>query len=204
MKKIFKLFGVLFSVVLMGAAVTACFPEDIDGPEDLGLGIKTVFPTKVVPGLEITVNGSGLSEITEVVFPEAVTVTNFKVVTDNMIRVVVPNGVQAGKLVVRNSSDTAESSQELSVGKTVINGYSKQEEEEIEGGSQISIYGKDLEFIASVEIFDEEGNSLLLLKDTEFYRKGTDNVTITLPKKMTDEDTVIVGKITTIDGKVFT
>ncbi|MCR5019297.1 MAG: IPT/TIG domain-containing protein, partial [Bacteroidales bacterium] len=203
MKKIFKYFGVLFSVALMGFAVTSCFPEDIDGPEEVGLGIKTVFPTKVVPGLEITVNGSGFNDVTEIVFPEEKSVTSFTKVTDNMLRVVVPNGVAAGKLIVKTDNDQAESSVELTVGKTVVKGFSSEEGTDINGGEQLTIYGEDLEFISSVEFFDPDGASLKLFKDTEFYRKGTSNVTVTLPKKMTEKDVVITGKITTIDGKTF-
>ena len=203
MKKIFKYFGVLFSVALMGFAVTSCFPEDIDGPEEVGLGIKTVFPTKVVPGLEITVNGSGFNDVTQIVFPEDKAVTNFTKVTDNMLRVVVPNGVAAGKLIVKTDNDQAESSVELTVGKTVVKGFSKEEDEVINGGDQLTIYGEDLEFISTVEFFGPDGASVKLIKDTEFYRKGTSTVIVTLPKKMSEEKTSITGKITTIDGKTF-
>jgi hypothetical protein len=203
MKKIFKLFGVLFSVALMGLAVSSCFPENIDGPEEVGLGIKTIFPTKVVPGLEITVNGSGFNDITEIVFPEEKSVTNFEKVTDNMLRVVVPAGVSAGKLIVKTENDQAESPVDLTVGNTVVKSFSAEEGAEINGGEQLTIYGDDLEFISSVEFFDPDGNSLKLLKDSEFYRKGTSTVVVTLPKKMAEADVVITGKITTIDGKVF-
>ena len=203
MKKIFKYFGVLFSVALMGFAVTSCFPEDIEGPESVGLGIKTVFPTKVVPGLEITVNGSGFNDVTEIVFPEEKSVTSFTKVTDNMLRVVVPKGVADGKLIVKTENDQAESSAELTVGNTVVKGFSSEEGTDINGGDQLTIYGEDLEFISSVEFFDPDGNSLKLIKDTEFYRKSTGNVIVTLPKKMAEKDVVITGKIKTVDGKVF-
>ena len=203
MKKIFKYFGVLFSVALMGLAVASCFPENIDGPEEVGLGIKSIFPTKVVPGLEITVNGSGFNDVTEIVFPEEKSVASFTKVTDNMLRVVVPAGVSAGKLVIKTENDQAESSVELTVGSTVVKGFSSEEGTDINGGDQLTIYGEDLEFISSVEFFDPDGASLKFFKDAEFYRKGTSNVTVTLPKKMTEKDVVITGKIKTIDGKVF-
>ena len=202
MKKIFKYLGVLLTASIM--AFAACTPTEIEEDIEVGLGIKTVFPTKVVAGVEMVVNGSGFSELTKVVFPENVEVTNFQVVTDNMIRVTVPAGVAAGKLVVSNGTENAESPVALTVGDTKISGYSKQDGEEIQGGEQLTIFGEDLEFISSIEILDEAGNQLLFVNDTDFYRKGTNNVMITLPKKMNEDDIVITGKVKTIDGKVFT
>ena len=198
MKKLFKYFGVILSAVL----VTACFNEQIDESAEVGLGIKTFFPSKVVAGLEMTINGSGYTDLTEIVFPEDVSVTNFKVVTDNMVRVTVPKNVAAGKIKVRTATDEAESKLELTVGNTEITGYSKQEGEEINGGEQLTIYGTDLEFISAVELFLAEDDSpLALIKDSDFYRKGTSTAAITLPKKLTEKDAVIKGKVYTYDGK---
>ena len=200
MKKIFKYFALFLSV----AFVTACFPEETDELTEVGLSVKTIFPTKVVAGMEMTVNGSGFSELTEVVFPADVSVTNFKIVTDNMIRVTVPKGLaeEGGKLIVKTATDQAESSMAITLGKTVISGYSKQEGEEINGGEQLTIYGTDLEFISAVELLLASDDSrLVYINDTDFYRKGTSNVAITLPKKLTEKQAVIKGKVYTVDGR---
>ena len=211
MKKIFK----YFVVILSAALATACFPEEVLEDAEVGLGIKTFFPTKVVSGLEMTINGSGFTNLTEIVFPgkaadaetaaEPVSVTTFKVVTDNMVRVTVPKNVGAGKIVVKTESDSAESRLEITVGDTQITGYSKQEGEEINGGEQLTIYGSDLEFISSVTLqFEVEGEAQsYVIKDTDFYRKGTSSVVIALPKKMTEKKAVISGKVKTIDGLEF-
>ena len=200
MKKIFKYFALFLSV----AFVTACFPEETDELTEVGLSVKTIFPTKVVPGMQMTINGSGFSELTEVVFPADVSVTNFKIVTDNMIRVTAPKGMaeEGGKLIVKTATDQAESSIAITVGKTVISGYSKQEGEDISGGEQLTIYGTDLEFISSVELLDADGNPNVI-KDADFYRKGTSSVIITIPKKNIFEGK-FAGKVNTIDGQVFT
>jgi len=200
MKKIFKYFGVFLSVALLGAA--ACTPSEIEESADLGLGIKTFFPTKVVAGQPMTINGSGFSDVREIVFPDGVTVTNFELVGGEMIRVTAPSGISAagGKLIVRSADDEAESLQELSLGKTVISGYSKQDGESITGGEQLTIYGQDLEFISSVELLDPDGNPLIL-QDEDFYRKGTSSVIITLPRKVFEG--TFIGKVYTFDGREF-
>ncbi len=200
MKKLFNYFCVLLTFALLGS-VSACI-ENIDAPEDLGLNIKVFFPTKVVPGVQMTINGSGFSNVKEIVFPDNVTVTSFKLVSDDMIRVTAPAGFSAGggKLILRTADDQAESRLPMTLGKTEISGYSKQAGESIQGGEQLTIYGKDLEFISGVELLDADGNPSLIT-DASFYRKGTSSVIIYIPKKVYEG--TFVGKVFTFDGKVF-
>ena len=199
MKKIFKYLGVLLSVAL----VWACTPAEIEESADLGLGIKVFFPTKVVAGQPMTINGSGFSDVREIVFPDGVSVTNFELVSGEMIRVTAPSGIsaQGGKIIVRSADDEAESRVELTLGQTVVSGYSKQDGETVDGGEQITIYGKDLEFISRVELLDTDGNPLIL-EDEDFYRKGTSTVVFTVPKT-TIFDGTFVGKVYTFDGREF-
>ena len=201
MKKIFKYLGVLLSVALMGA-FTACTVKENEESADLGLGIKVFFPTKVVAGQPMTINGSGFTDVREIVFPDGVAVSNFELVSGEMIRVTAPSGIAAegGKLIVRTADEQAESRVPLTLGRTVISGYSKQDGEEIQGGDQLTIYGEDLEFIYSVELLDPDGEPLVVTDDG-FYRKGTNTVIITIPKKVFEG--TYVGKLTTIDGRVF-
>ena len=201
MKKVFKYFGVLLSVALMGA-FTACNIQEESGSADLGLDIKVFFPTKVVAGQPMTINGSGFSDVKEIVFPGNVPVSNFELVSGEMIRVTAPVGIAAdgGNLIVRSADGQAESRVPLTLGNTVISGFSKMDGEEISGGEQFTIYGKDLEFISGVEIPDSEGNPYML-KDDLFYRKGTSTVIITIPKNVFE--CTFAGRIFTCDGKVF-
>ncbi|MBO4756987.1 MAG: IPT/TIG domain-containing protein [Bacteroidales bacterium] len=201
MKKIFKYFGIFLSVAMMGV-FTSCNIEEITESADLGLGIKVFFPTKVVAGQPMTINGSGFSDVREIVFPNGVTVSNFEIVSDDMIRVTAPSGIAAagGNLIVRTADEEAESRLPLTLGSTAISGYSKQEGESIKGGEQLTIYGKDLEFISSVELLDPDGNPLIL-QDEDFYRKGTSMVIITLPGKVFEGS--FAGKVYTFDGREF-
>ena len=201
MKKIFKYFGIFLSVAMLGV-FTSCNIEEITESADLGLGIKVFFPTKVVAGQPMTINGSGFSDVREIVFPNGVTVSNFEIVSDDMIRVTAPAGIAAsgGNLIVRTADEEAESRLPLTLGSTAISGYSKQEGESIKGGEQLTIYGKDLEFISSVELLDPDGNPLIL-QDEDFYRKGTSMVIITLPGKVFEGS--FAGKVYTFDGREF-
>ena len=201
MKKIFKNLGIVLSVALMGA-FTACQVEKENESADLGLGIKVFFPTKVVAGQPMTINGSGFSDVREIVFPGDVSVTGFELVSDEMIRVVAPAGISSGggKISVISSTDKAESRMPLTLGNTVISGYSKQDGEEIEGGQQLTIYGEDLEFITGVELLNADGEPEIV-GDELFYRKGTSTVIINIPKKVFEG--TFIGKLFTYDGKQF-
>ena len=201
MKKIIKYFGIVLSIALAGV-LTGCNPQLDNDTADLGLGIKVFFPTKVVAGQPMTVNGSGFMDAREIVFPDGVVVTSFEIVSDEMIRVTAPAGISSsgGNLIVRTADDEAVSSQELTLGRTSVSGFSKQDGEDIQGGEQLTIFGKDLEFIKSVELPDPDGNPFIL-EDVSFYRKGTSSVIITLPKQVFEG--TYKGNLYTYDGQVI-
>lgn len=202
MKKLFKYFGLILSVTLMGA-FTACNPQEAEENAEVGLAIKVFSPTKVVAGSAMTINGSGFTDATEIIFPGEVSVTSFKIVTDNMIRVNAPKGIaeEGGKIIVRTATEEAVSSVDLTLGNPTITGYSAQPGETVTGGNQLTIYGTDLEFITSVELRDEDGNPVVI-KDNAFYRKGTSNVVIIVPKNIYEG--TFAGKVSSLDGQTFT
>ena len=200
MKKIFKYFGV-FALIL--GALASCKVDDLQESADLGLGIKVFFPTKVIAGQDITINGSGFSDATEIVFPENVTVTDFEIVGGEMIRVTTPSGISSdgGKIIVRTATEEAESALPFTVGKPSITGYSLQPGESIQGGQTLTVYGTDLEFIEAVEFLDADGEPNIVTDDL-FYRKGTSNTIIIIPQDIYTG--TFAGTIYTCDGKSFT
>ena len=197
MKKIFAYFGYVLTVALVGA-FTACTPKEIADADAGALGIKTFFPTKVVTNQPMTVSGTGFGDVREVVFPGGVSVTDIEHVGNGMIRVTTPAGVSAGKLIVRSANEEAESRQELTLGNTVVSGFSKMDGEDITGGELLTVYGTDLEFISAVQLLDNEGNPVIL-QDEDFYRKGTSSVVIALPNKVFEG--TWIGMLYTFDGK---
>lgn len=205
MKNIFKFFRAFLTVVL-AASLTGCLAEDQLESADEGLNIKVFFPTKVVKGQPMTINGGGFSDVTEIVFPgteEGIVVTDFQIVSNGMIRVDAPAGISAegGHILVRTEAgEQAESPLPLTLGNTDITGYSADGSVPVDGGSQITIYGTDLEFITGVELLDADGNPALI-EDKLFNRKGTSNVIFTVPRKVFEGK--FQGKVYTIDGKTF-
>ena len=202
MKHIINYLGALLAVVLIGITFTACSDEDAESA-NVGLGIKTFFPTKVVTNQPMTINGSGFNGATEIEFPGGTKVTSFEIVSDNMIRVNTPSGISAdgGKIVVRTASDAVESKQQLTLGHTNVTGFSKQSGEKASGGELITVYGTDLEFINSVELLDVDGVPQLI-DHKDFYRKGTSSLIFRIPQKNIFEGT-FVGYLHTYDGQTI-
>ena len=202
MKNIFRFFGAFLTFVLT-FALTGCVEETLETTADVGLHIKVFVPTKVVEGQPMTINGCGFAEATEIVFPGDVKVTDFQIVSNDMIRVNAPAGIAAegGNIVVVTPDGEAESPLPLTLGETVISGYSATPEVEVEGGTQMTIYGTDLEFVTRIELVDEDGNPIYV-ENASFIRKGTSSIIFTVPRKVFEGE--IEGKVYTVDGRVFT
>lgn len=201
MKNLIKYLGALLAVVLIGTAFTSC--KDADEPlfSNVGLGIKTFFPTKVVTNQPMTINGSGFFSATEIEFPGGTKVTDFEVVSNDMIRVNAPAGIpeEGGKIIVRSANEEAESRLPLTLGHTKVSGFSKQPGETATGGELITIFGSDLEFINAVELLDKD-SVFQLIDQKDFYRKGTSNVIFRVPLKNIYKGS-FVGYVHTYDGQ---
>ena len=201
MKHIFKYIGALCSLCLLSVLGVSCSEDDGNGSANVGLGIKVFFPTKVVTNQPMTINGSGFNNATEIEFPGGQKVTNFEIVSDDMIRVDAPSGIAAegGKITVRTADDEAESRLALTLGHTIVTGFSKQAGETATGGDLITVFGTDLEFINSVELLNANGEPQLI-DHKDFYRKGTNNLIFRVPQTDIYKGT-FVGILHTYDGQ---
>jgi hypothetical protein len=156
---------------------------------------------KVVTNQPVTISGSGFNGTTEVVFPGGIKANSFEIVNDGMIRVNTPAGLPAegGKVIVRTSNDEAESRLDMTVGHTVVSGFSKQPGEVASGGELITVFGTDLEFINGVELLDADSLTQVI-DHKDFYRKGTSNLIFRVPPKNIYDGT-FTGYLLTYDGQ---
>ena len=203
MKKLFRYLNLATLFIALSTMFAACVEDDDNGDDNVGLNIKVFAPTTVVPGQAMTINGSGFGDVTEILFPGDIVVTDFELVTDEMIRVAAPQGLtEGGTITVRTAAgETAESRLPLIVGKTQILGYSAQEGDLIKGKETLTAYGKDMQFVSRAEFIDEDNNPLFV-EANEFVRVASGRVVIPVPAK------VLTGKfavrIYLSDGQVVT
>jgi len=194
---------IMYYALCIGMMLVSCAEDDDNGSANVGLGIKTFFPTKVVTNQPITINGSGFDAVTEIEFPGGAKVTNFEIVSNDMIRVNTPAGISAdgGKIVVRTANDQTESRVSLTLGHTNVTGFSKQDGETVSGGELIEVYGSDLEFIKSVVLPDADSIPQII-DHKDFERKGTSKLVFRVPRKNIYEGSC-VGLLQTYDDRTI-
>lgn len=201
MKKLFRYLSVATLLIALSTAFVACVEEDDTNEGNLGLTIKVFSPTVVVPGQPMTINGSGFKDVTEIVFPGDIVVKEFNIITDEMIRVAAPQDLKDGGTIrVRNAAgEEAESRLPLTVGSTLIQGYSAQEGDLIKGNETLTAYGKGMQFVTRAEFVDEDGNPIFV-DASEFTRITTSRVVIPVPAKVITGTATV--KIYVSDGRV--
>ncbi len=204
MKNIKKYFGLTLIALLFSVVLSACEDKDEIGSDNLGMAIKVFSPTKVVPGQPVTINGSGFGEVTEVVFPGGIAVSNFELVSNEMIRVVTPAGInisdEGEKLLVRSASDQAESPRVMTQGHTQVRAYSAEPGEDVKTKSILKIFGQDMEFVSKATFVGSDDNEIVL-EAKDFYRIATGSVAIKVPADV--KEGVNPASIETLDGLKF-
>lgn len=173
---------ILKTVILVQVlALGACTPEIAEEAAE-GFVIKSFMPTTVMAGCEMVITGNGFKDVVSVVFPEGIEVTDFEVVTDNQIKVIVPSGIiqEGGKLSLISSDKTIESKISMRPAKPVVK--SLDPGDEIKPGKVLTIKGEDLEFIKEVIFPGKEEGETISIQTMDFLRKSPDNVKVNVPE----------------------
>jgi len=111
MKKFFNISGLLaLCMLLLLPAVTSCDDDDKYNTEQYKGCVSLVAfgPSPVARGGELRFLGNGLNAITKVSIPGCDDITDIKVISDNEIRVTVPQTAQPGKVVLHYSDGKIE------------------------------------------------------------------------------------------------
>ena len=204
MKNILNYMKAVLACLFVSLAFVACSDDDDLGSADLGLGIKVFAPTHVVAGQPMTINGSGFDDLAEIEFPGGVKVSSFELVTNEMIRLKAPAGMPAegGKVILHGKDGkSVESRQSITIGKTVVSGYSLQPGEKIKGLEELTIYGEDLLFVNEIILLDENEEPLTV-PQTDFSRLAPNRLILKVPNNIFTG--VFAGTIKTFDGQSFT
>ena len=145
MKRLYFYLSTLFCIFALGLSMSACSEEDELGANE-GLSIKVYSPTKVIPGQEVVISGTGLDFATSVVFPGEVTSSDIEVINAGMIKVVTPADIDTngGELVVNTETETATARVPMTVGNPNIGIMNPTDKANV--GDEITITGTDMEF----------------------------------------------------------
>ncbi len=175
---------IFFGIVALAAlALGSCQDGPVGGDETSGLAIKVYSPVKVLPGQVVTINGTRLDEVTEVLFPGGVSVTDITRLGDGQISVVTPTGVSEGELSVVSPDATATARIPMTVGAPRFNTISFAEQSDGPGAwitTELLITGADLEFIKQAVFPGAEGDDVVV-GAIDFVRKANNLLKIKVP-----------------------
>jgi len=177
MKRIF-LYNTVVMMLYTGVIFTGCRENQTTGATE-ALSVKVYSPTKVIEGQEVTITGTGLGEVTSVIFPGNKSVTSVKVISDNMISVITPAGIPAegGELTVQSPAGTVTAGVPLTVGVPTFTAMTPNET--VGSKEELLIVGTDMEFFEKA-IFPGKDEDVVI-NAIDFLRKSTSLLRIKVP-----------------------
>lgn len=200
MNKAYNYLGLLLSVFIFSMGFSACS----DDSEDLlaeGLSIKVYSPTKVIPGQKVDITGTGLDQVTSVIFPGGVSVSAIDALDANMISVITPQGIsnEGGELVLVGSDGTqVTAAVPMTIGHPSISVLAPSDE--ISVGEVLQVVGTDMEFFKKAIFPGKEGE--VELSARYFDRKSTGQLRFRVPRGIADGLAQI--KLEAVDGTIYT
>lgn len=150
MKKIFKLSGIVaLALAMAGTVFTACDNNDFDTEQFVGgINLNSFGPSPVARGGELRFIGSGMNQITKVVIPGCDDITDIQVVSNEEIRVTVPQTAEPGKVQLHYANGLIETKTELTYSEPIsIDEISPLK---VKPGSKLTIKGEYLNLIKEV------------------------------------------------------
>ena len=130
--------------------LTSCQEDELGASQNLS--VSSFYPTIVMEGTQVEVNGTAMSRVTEVVFPGGIVSTDFTVVDDRILNVIAPTGVSETEapLIVRAEGDEAQSRQTIRQAVPAFSTYTYTDNAGAVTGTDMTIEGKDLLLVESV------------------------------------------------------
>lgn len=159
--------------------LTSCQEDELGASQNLS--VSSFYPTIVMEGTQVEVNGTAMSRVTEVVFPGGIVSTDFTVVDDRILNVIAPAGVSETEapLIVRAEGDEAQSRQTIRQAVPTFSTYTYTDNAGAVTGTDMTIEGKDLLLVESVTFTGSD--DVLVIPAMEMTRKTNDAIKITLP-----------------------
>jgi hypothetical protein len=174
----FKKYLIGLLCVVMGCVCTACSNDDLDTNQYKGgVSLSAFGPSPVMRGSEIRFLGCGLDQVTSVVIPGCGEITNIKVVSENEIRVTIPQEADPGYITLKSPKGDIVTKTQISF-TDPIEIKSIDQEGPIKPGKQLTIKGDKLYDVKAVIFADG-----VYVTDTAFVKKTREELVVTVPRK---------------------
>ena len=172
----FWIMGLLIHVFMFAAC-----KDDLKEKAITGIALKSYMPTVVMTGSEMVITGTNLDQVTALIFPGDIEVTDFEVVTSNQIKITVPTGIaeEGGTLKLISADQIIESTVAMRLAKPKIT--SMDPGDQVKELQVLTFKGEDLECIKQVSFPSAETEQEIVIDAMSFMRKSSDNVKVWVP-----------------------
>lgn len=175
--KIYKTYLWLILGAILSNIACGC-SDDLQESVPQGIQIKAFMPAAVMENTEMVITGNNLNEVTAVIFPDEIEVKSFELVNSNMIKVIVPAGVSAGKLRLLSPEGITESIDNMRVASPQIT--SMEPGDEVREREVLTFKGEDLECISKIVFPGAEGADIVV-DAMSFMRKSSGHLKVRVP-----------------------
>ena len=185
MKQIISKLAILFLAV-----VSCCACSNDDEEQNARLSVVDFYPSIVMEGINLTVVGTDVKSVKEVVFPSGVIATDITVKDEYSFEVTVPAGVseEAAPLIVRGEGEEVSSRQTIRRAKPAFNSFLFTDKKGAAINTKMSILGKDLLFVDAVA-FMVNGEKRMV-DNKHLLRKSNDDIKFIIPYNFDKGDVV--------------
>lgn len=190
MNKIFKLTGVLAlgMAIMLPAVLTSCGKEEYDTQQYKGgVNLNVWGPRPVARGGELRFLGSGMNQITSITLPGSGDVTDIKVISNEEIRITVPQDAEEGKVVLHHAGGDITSLTALSFLEPIS--LDEMTPMSVKPGATLTLKGDYLNLISEV-ILPEE----VVIDEEDFTTHTRKEISFTVP------ETAKSGQVIISDG----
>ncbi len=190
MKKIYRFYGIItMCLAAIMTMLTACEQDTYDTQQYKGgINLNVWGPRPVARGGELRFLGSGMNQITSITLPGAGDISEIKVISNEEIRITVPQNAEPGKVVLHYSGGEIVSMTALSFTEPIS--LDEITPLTVKPGQTLTLKGDYLNLISEV-IFTEE----VTVTEDEFITHNRQEISLIVPEEAQ------TGKIIISDGK---
>jgi hypothetical protein len=178
--------------VLMGCLCTACSSDDLDTNQYKGGVSLNVFgPSPVMRGGELRFIGSGMDQVTAVVIPGCGEITDIKVISENEIRVTVPQDAEPGLVTLKSPKGDITTLTKLTYEEPIE--LDAMTPNPVKPGKQLTLTGDYLNLIKSVIFTDG-----VAVDEDAFAQHDRKTIVLTVPAEA-QTGQIILSDATSLD-----
>lgn len=166
-------------MVMTSISFTACNDDDDEFNTNQytgGVKLNVFGPCPVARGGELRFLGSGMNQINSVTLPGAGDITDITVVSDEEIRITVPQNATVGKVVLHHSKGDITTLTDITYSEPIM--LESVSPLSIKPGSELTLKGDYLNLIHEVIFADE-----VIVPETEFVAHDRYEIRLTVPQE---------------------